>query len=283
MDRGCGLDVAANDAAADDDIPGAATVGSMAIDPAQFDPPPESEEFFADCLRLLSGSGIPFLVSGTYALACYTSIVRPTKDVDIFATASDTLRILNFFRDRGYRVENCDERWIAKVWRGKHFMDVIFNMPSVSINVTDDWFEQAPEATIYDAKVRVVPPTEFIWSKIFVKDRYRYDGADIAHVILKKHEAIDWKRLLSRMELHWEVLLASLIDFRFVYPSERDLIPDWLMDELIGRLAAQRRVAPPTQKICRGRLYSPRDYQAAIRDWGFKEAFGGLSESHERD
>ncbi len=44
-----------------------------------------------------------------------------------------------------------------------------------------------------------------IWSKAFVQLRYR--GADIAHVILKQSDQIDWKRLLGYMELYWEVLL----------------------------------------------------------------------------
>ena len=36
---------------------------------------------------------------------------------------------------------------------------------------------------------------------------------------------IDWQRLLSAIELHWEVLLMNLHNFRFVYPMERDCVP----------------------------------------------------------
>ena len=41
------------------------------------------------------------------------------------------------------------------------------------------------------------------------------------------------------MELYWEVLLIALLNFRFVYPSERDLVPQWLLDELLDRLQDQ--------------------------------------------
>src|SRR6266516_6811386 len=64
---------------------------------------------------------------------------------------------------------------------------------------------------------------------------HRYDGADIAHLILKQHAQIDWRRLLGYMDLHWEVLLVHLLNFRWAYPSERANVPRWLMDELIVR------------------------------------------------
>ena len=69
-----------------------------------------------------------------------------------------------------------------------------------------------------------------------LQDRYRYDGADVAHMILKRSDDIDWNQLISSMELYWEVLLMAVLNFRFVYPSERDIIPRWVMDELLGRL-----------------------------------------------
>lgn len=243
--------------------------------------PPEREEFYAECLRLLARSGHPFLLSGTFALSCYTGIVRPTKDVDVFAKPSDALKILAYFKDHGVDVEMVDERWLARVTQGELFMDVIFSMPTSGTAVGDDWFRAAPQAQVYDTVVHLVPPTEFILSKIFVADRYRYDGADVAHVILKKHEEIDWRRLLDHLELYWEVLLIALINFRFVYPSERDLVPKWLMDELLERLAAQRAMPPPGVKVCRGRIFSPRDYQIDVTEWGFSEAFGNLEERYE--
>src|SRR5689334_24756187 len=52
-------------------------------------PPPEAEAFYSEVLQLMAKSGIPFLVSGTYALASYTGIDRPTKDVDVFAKRSE--------------------------------------------------------------------------------------------------------------------------------------------------------------------------------------------------
>jgi hypothetical protein len=253
------------------------------IDQKLFEPPPEAIGFYVESLKLLQESGIPFLLSGTYALACFTGISRPTKDLDVFCKPSDAPRILSFFKSRGYRIEMEDERWIGKVWRGDHFFDVIFNISSASIPITDDWFHEIYEADVYGTRVPVTPPTQFILSKLFLQTRYRYDGADIVHVILIKHDEIDWQWLLSSMDLYWEVLLINVLNFRFVYPTERHLIPRWLYDELLTRLKAQDEMPPAQVRICRGRLISPTDYVIDINEWGFADVVGrGLEERHER-
>jgi hypothetical protein len=244
--------------------------------------PPEAEAFYAESLKLLAQSGVPFLLSGTYAVSAYTGIVRPTKDLDVFCKAGDYPKILAWFQARGYRTEVEDERWIAKVFQGERFFDVIFNMSNGALQITDEWFQGPDTITVYGAQAKITPPTELIWSKVFIQDRYRYDGADVAHVILKKADAIDWKRLLSYMEPYWEVLLGHLLNFRFIYPTERDLVPRWLIEELIGRLSAQVGLPAAKVKVCRGRLFSPRDYITDITEWGFADVVGkGLDERHE--
>jgi len=253
------------------------------LDIRDFEPPPEAVDFYRDSLALLKESGIPFLLSGTYALSCFTGIVRPTKDLDVFCKPSDAPKILAFFKARGYHIEVEDERWIGKVWQGDNFFDVIFNISSASIPITDEWFQKVYEAEVYGTAVRITPPTEFVLSKIFLQTRYRYDGADVAHTILKQHREIDWKRLLSAVELYWEVLLIQILNFRFIYPTERDLIPRWLFDELIDRVQAQAELPAAGIKICRGRLLSPRDFVIDISEWGFADVVGkGIDEKHER-
>ena len=246
-------------------------------------PTPAAEAFYCEVLQGMADSGIPFLVSGTYALASYTGIDRPTKDVDVFAKAGDALKLLHYFKERGFEVEIVDERWLSRVTRGELFVDIITNMPTVTTHITDVWFENAPEAELFGAKVRMVPPTQFIWSKIFVQDHHRYDAADVAHMILKCHDRIDLRQLLSHMELYWEVLLIALLNFRFVYPSERHLVPRWLMDELLERLRDQYDVKGPGKKVCRGRIFSPRDYAIDVEEWGFSEAVGNLEEQYACD
>ncbi|RAK52824.1 nucleotidyltransferase family protein [Phenylobacterium deserti] len=255
---------------------------SQAYDASAFEPPPEAEAFYAESLKLLSESGIPFLLSGTYAVTAYTGISRPTKDLDVFCKAGDYPKILAFFQERGYRTDVEDERWIAKVWQDNHFFDVIFAMSNGTAPITEEWFHENGEIEVYGSKAKITPPTELILSKLFIQDRYRFDGADVAHVILRAHDKIDWPHLMRYTEPYWEVLLSHLINFRFIYPTERDVIPRWVMDELTSRLHAQVGLPPARVRVCRGRLFSPRDYVTDITEWGFADVVGkGLEERHE--
>ena len=255
---------------------------SQACESTSFEPPPEAEAFYAESLGLLAQSGIPFLLSGTYAVTAYTGIARPTKDLDVFCKAGDYPKILAFFQARGYRTDVEDERWIAKVWQGEHFFDVISAMSNGAAPITDAWFEGEDTIEVYGAVAKITPPTELIVSKVFIQDRYRYDGADVVHVIYRAHDRIDWTRLLAYLEPYWEVLFAHLLNFRFVYPTERDAIPRWLMDELAARLQAQVALPAARVKVCRGRLFSPRDYVTDITEWGFADVVGkGLEERHD--
>jgi hypothetical protein len=85
------------------------------------------------------------------------------------------------------------------------------------------------------------------------------------------------------MELYWEVLLMALLNFRFIYPSERHRVPRWLMEELLDRLTDQMMVKPPGKEVCRGRIFSPRDYAIDVEQWGFSEAVGNLEEQYAAD
>jgi hypothetical protein len=243
----------------------------------------EGHGFYADCLSLLEESKIPYLLAGSYAVYVHTGLERDSKDLDIFCKAGDYPRILTYFQRSGYETEVEDERWIAKIKRDPWFADVIFSSTSAVAPVTDRWFEEVCAAHLYGVEVRVVPPTELVWSKLFVQDRYRYDGADVAHVILRQLERIDWRRLLEYADQHWEVLLAHLINFRFIYPSERHRIPSWLLDELLERLRQQAELPEPRTRVCRGRHFSRSDYLVDITEWGFADIVGAADEAHGRE
>ncbi|MCA0046420.1 nucleotidyltransferase family protein [Mesorhizobium sp. B283B1A] len=237
----------------------------------------EAEVFYTEAIHELTATDIPFLVAGTYAVSAYTGVMRQTKDLDIFCKAGDYARILAHFKQLGYAVEIEDDRWLGKVFKGTHFFDVIFGSANGMMPVGDQWLEHARQTELLGSRVRVIGPTELIWSKCFIQDRGRHDGADITHTILKAHDQVDWHRLLSYLEVHWEVLLMQLLNFRWIYPTERDHIPAWLLDELLDRLAKQRQLPPPRMKICRGRLLSQTDYEIDVKEWGFA-GVGGAGE-----
>jgi len=99
-----------------------------------------------------------------------------------------------------------------------------------------------------------------IWSKSFVLERERYDGADVNHLLLACGEELDWGRLLSRFDRYWEVLFSHLLLFRFVYPGCRDVVPRWVVKELVRRTLAGPAEELP-EALCRGNLVSRVQYQ----------------------
>jgi hypothetical protein len=125
---------------------------------------------------------------------------------------------------------------------------------------------------VFEVPVRLCPPEEVIWSKAFVTERERYDGADIMHVLLACAETLDWDRLLRRFGVHWRVLLSYLCLFGFVYPSERTRIPLWVMTALMERLEEEIHAPPPTERICQGTLISREQYLPDVNQWGFEDA-----------
>jgi hypothetical protein len=129
----------------------------------------------------------------------------------------------------------------------------------MSFSVHPTWWRPR----VHEIEVNVLGVTELIWSKVWIQYRERYDGADVAHLILKNSDSIDWERLLSYMEQYWEVLLIHILNFRFIYPTEREKIPRWLLDELLSRLHHQIALPTPRIKVCRGTVANPCQLQSS--------------------
>jgi hypothetical protein len=231
--------------------------------------------FYCDVLTTLRQARVPFLVGGGYALDYYTGLARRTKDCDVYVCPRDIDRALEVLARAGYNAERTFH-WIGKVSSGDDLVDVIYSSVNGVPTVDDAWFERAVEAEILDVPVTLCPPEELIWSKAFVMERERYDGADVIHLLRSCRERLDWPHLLQRFERHWRVLLSHLILFGFVYPSEQARVPDWVMHELLGRLqdelSAASRSTPPTGTVCQGPLLSWRQYLPDVERWGYHDA-----------
>ena len=100
--------------------------------------------------------------------------------------------------------------------------------------------------TILDTPVKIVSLEEMIWQKSYIMERERFDGADIAHLLLKCAERIDWEYLLTRFGPDWRVLLSHLVLFGFIYPSRIGSVPRDVMEELLRRLALEPQHGPST-------------------------------------
>ncbi len=242
---------------------------------------PETIAFYRDCLNLLLDADVPFLVGGAYAFGPYTGIQRHTKDLDIFIRKRDLSRVLNVFSEAGYRTEQTFPHWLSKVFGDDAFIDIIHSSGNGIAKVDDEWFAHARNGEVLGVDVLLCPPEDMVWSKGFVMERERYDGADIAHLLRAFGDKLDWDRLVRRFEPHPHVLLSHLVLFRFIYPDEAGLVPDAVMNQLIQCLRPEPNSTAAGTHLCRGTLLSREQYLVDFEQWGYQDArlppFGDLT------
>lgn len=231
---------------------------------------PSASQFYGDTLRTLTEAEVPFVVGGAFALKHYARIARGTKDLDVFLCRRDVPRALEALEAQGYRTDLTFPHWLAKAWCGDHFVDLIYASANGLCQVDSQWFESASTVTIFDRAALVCPIEEVIWSKCFIMERERFDGADIYHLIAASGDRLDWRRLLARMDEHWRVFLAHLVIYAFVYPREREKVPAWVLDELTARLANDR--AAEDSPVCNGTLLSREQYLFDLQERGYADA-----------
>jgi hypothetical protein len=234
----------------------------------------DAVELYRMAASSLAAARVPFLVGGAYALHNFTPFLRNTKDFDLFVRPKHVGAALDALAAGGFRTELLFRHWLAKAYREDKFVDIIFCSGNGVAVVDDEWFEHAPVANILGLPLLVCPPEEMIWSKAFVLERERYDGADVMHLLRSCARTLDWPRLLRRFAENWRVLYANLILFGFVYPDEVSTIPAWVMKELGKRMAAEQARAQKqgAPAVCRGTLLSREQYLVDVERLGYADA-----------
>src|SRR5215475_8192614 len=211
--------------------------------------------FYRGILSRMENVGVRYAIGGALAVSHYSKVPRDTKDLDIFVKRSDCPRVLEAFAANGYTTETPFPHWLAKIRQGQDFVDVIYSSGNGLTRVDDLWFDHAPKADVLGMIVPMVPPEEMIWSKAFVQDLMRFGD-------------------------HWRVLLSHLILFGFVYPDKRQIVPEWVMEELVRRLSASR--PNPANDICYGTLLSREQYLDDLTRLKYRDAraqpLGGMTE-----
>ena len=230
---------------------------------------PGTRHIYVTALRTLREADIEFMVGGAHALAPYTGVVRDTKDLDVVLRRRDCEPALAALEAAGFATELTFSHWLAKAHAGDRFIDLIFSSGNCVAPVDDDWFAHAVPGEVLGVPTLLCPPEEMIWSKAFIMERERYDGADVAHLLLACGPRLDWRRLLERFGRRWRVLLSHLILFGFIYPGERTTIPGTVMRELLRRLRRERGRPPCEERVCDGPLISRQQYLLDVTQGGY--------------
>ncbi len=211
-------------------------------------------------LQTLHDAGIPFLVGGAFGFESFTGFARQTKDLDLFVRPSDSRRLLECLAEAGFHTTMRFPHWLGKAWDQGHSIDVIFSSGNGLCTVDDGWFTHALPSVVLGVDVWLTPAEEMLWSKAFIMERNRYDGADIAHLLRAQAAKLDWARLLSRFNRHWRVLFSHVVLFGFIYPEQRLRVPEWFMREMFRRMDQETKALPADRRVCQGTLLSWAQY-----------------------
>lgn len=242
--------------------------------------------FYRRVLHTLAAHDVPFVVGGAFAFTHYCGLKRQTKDLDLFIREADWPLVAATLGDAGVDTHLRFPHWLGKATAGGHLVDLIFNSGNGVSRVDDEWVQRGPGVRLLDVTVRVCPVEEMIWSKAYVMERERFDGADVLHLLRATGRTLDWAHLLRRFGGHWRVLLSHLVLFGFVYPGQAGVVPDWVLEDLLGRLR-EEDAGTAQRALCRGTLLSRAQYAVDVEEWGYLDArlppFGRLSPEQMRN
>lgn len=237
-------------------------------DPEQHDVLPAEGSFYREVLSALLDADVPFLLGGAFALHAYTRIARDTKDIDLFVRPCDLEGVLAALAGAGYEIERTFPHWLAKARHGDYFVDIIHSSGNGISPVDDEWFVHGRPAEIFGLPLRLCPPEEVLWTKAFIMERERFDGADVAHILREMGRELDWERLVRRFGRHWRILYAHVVLFGYIYPNDRLAIPDWVIDHFSERVR-RRQAHQDDRPLCCGTFLSRTQYLPDIEELGY--------------
>jgi hypothetical protein len=230
---------------------------------------PEKERgVYQIALRTLNEAGVPYVVSGLYAIYEYTGIYRQTKDLDLFFQPEHVVPAARALKAAGFRVHLENDHWLAKAFMGDILIDLIYGMGNGIAFIDEEWYKHSRAGILAAMPVRVSPPEELLWHRLFVGERHRYDMADIVHLILTRGDELEWERILTRAGEHWRLLLAQVHLFDYSYPGRRSRIPNWVREELFER-AYEGLKETGMADVCQGTMISRFSFAIDVNEWGF--------------
>jgi hypothetical protein len=231
--------------------------------------PEEERAIYRRALEAVNATGTPYVVAGAYAIYEHTGIYRKTKDLDLFFEPSAIVPAVRALREAGFVTRLEDPHWLAKATIGETFVDLIYGMGNGVARIDDGWVKHSRPGILAATPVRIAPPEELIWHRLFIGERHRHDMSDVIHLILCRGDTLDWERLVSRTAEHWPLLLAQLLMFNYVYPGYRRNVPEWVMERLLERARHEDPEGLDDVDYTRGPLISRFSFMIDVREWGF--------------
>lgn len=179
--------------------------------------------------------GLQFAIGGALASTTYSGQWRNTKDIDLYIRSGDREHMLAILADVGledyYDQKPYDRNWIYRSCRDDLIVDVMWAMANQRAQVDDVWLS-GPEVEVEGERVRLLPPEETLWSKLYVLQRDRCDWPDALSLLSAIGSEINWTHLLNRLQDDARLLKALLTVFEWLCPDGATTFPAWLWERL---------------------------------------------------
>ncbi len=233
--------------------------------------PEEERETYKLALRAMNAAGVPYVVAGAYAIYEHTGIYRETKDLDLFVEPEHVIEAMRALRHAGLTTRLESAHWLAKAVQPPHFVDIIFGMGNGLALIDHDWYRFSRPAILAATPVRIAPAEELLWHRLFISERHRQDMADIVHLMVCLGARMDWRRILEKTGEHWQLLLAQVQMFDYVYPEHGGGVPVWVREELLARAQADMRRPRTDERVTRGTLVSRFSFSIDVHEWHLRD------------
>jgi len=233
--------------------------------------PDAERDVYQRALEALNAAGVPYVIAGAYAIYEHTGIYRKTKDLDLFFEPKTVVAAARALGGAGFRTRLEDAHWLAKATMGDSFVDLIYGMGNGVATIDEGWLRHSRPGILAAIPVRIAPPEELIWHRLFISERHRHDMSDIVHLILCLGDTLDWERLVDRVGEHWPLLLSQILMFGYVYPGYRTNIPAWVPEKLLALARETVGKDDVDLDVTRGPMISRFSFTIDVREWGFSD------------
>ncbi|MEA2553391.1 MAG: hypothetical protein QOJ65_1567, partial [Fimbriimonadaceae bacterium] len=197
--------------------------------------PQEEWDLYRSVIDKLREKGIRFAVGGGLAFSEYSCRVRNTKDLDLYifpwdrnAAAAAVLEA--GFEDYHEKAEY-DRSWIFRGYKEPVIVDLIWTAPNHRMVVDARWLTRGRDVVIRGTRLKLIPPEELIWAKMYVLQRDRCDWPDVLNILYNMGHLLDWRHLLNRAGKDVPLLGGVLSAYRWLAPERASNLPAWLWEQ----------------------------------------------------
>jgi len=184
----------------------------------------------------LREQGIRFAVGGGLAFSEYSGRVRNTKDLDLYVFPADRERaiqaVLNVGFEDYYDQHPYDRSWIFRSCNGPVIVDIMWTAPNHRMVVDPRWLTRGRDVEVYGTRLKMLPPEELIWAKLFVLQRDRCDWPDLLNIVSSVGHLLDWRHLVDRLGKDVCLLGSLLSAYRWMCPEQAGVLPTWLWERV---------------------------------------------------